>query len=177
MKYAAYYRRATIPSDTYGHLGQAETVAVPNYLLVASSVDENTVYHLTQVLFARRADIARRVPALVYLTYDRNFHDADRAPRRRRALLSRCETLTWLDENPPHHEDGDGPLATTPLVMPHGRTQPAQTSDSIIETHRRPAGGVGLPAAEHRPDHRTRLAKNHCPSPWKGRYSFRYSSL
>jgi len=53
MKYAGYYRRATIPSDTYGHLGQAETVAVPKYLLVASSVDENTVYHLTQVLFAR----------------------------------------------------------------------------------------------------------------------------
>jgi TRAP transporter TAXI family solute receptor len=62
-QYGTYYRRATIPPATYTGVGEVATIAVPNYLLVASSLSEDTVYRLTQVLFARREQIASRVPS------------------------------------------------------------------------------------------------------------------
>jgi TRAP transporter TAXI family solute receptor len=62
-QYGTYYRRATIPPATYEGVGETATIAVPNYLLVAKSLSADTVYRLTQVLFARREQIASRVPS------------------------------------------------------------------------------------------------------------------
>jgi TRAP transporter TAXI family solute receptor len=62
-KYGTYYRRATIPPATYAGVGQTITIGVPNYLLVATAVDDATVYRITQVLFLRRSEIAKEVPS------------------------------------------------------------------------------------------------------------------
>ncbi|RIJ78591.1 TAXI family TRAP transporter solute-binding subunit [Nakamurella silvestris] len=66
--YGPVYRLGTVPSGTYGIDTEVQTVAVPDYLVAAASVDEDTVFEMTRLLFTHRSDMARHVSAVSALS-------------------------------------------------------------------------------------------------------------
>ncbi|MFJ2033974.1 TAXI family TRAP transporter solute-binding subunit [Streptosporangium sp. NPDC087985] len=66
-RYGPSYRRATIPIGTYSTAAEVTTIAVPNYLVTNASTDSGLIRRLTWVLFARRDEMARAVPAVALL--------------------------------------------------------------------------------------------------------------
>ncbi|MDQ5814074.1 MAG: TAXI family TRAP transporter solute-binding subunit, partial [Actinomycetota bacterium] len=62
-QYGEVYQEATIPAGTYEGLDQAVSViAVPNYLVVNESMDEELAFQITQVLFEQQEDLAQAHP-------------------------------------------------------------------------------------------------------------------
>ncbi len=62
--YGLSYRRAAVPAGTYGIHDDISTIAVPNYLVVERILDDDLVFDITAGLFANRAAMAHRVPAV-----------------------------------------------------------------------------------------------------------------
>lgn len=60
-RFGTFYRPATVPSATYKTRGDTATIAVPSYLLVAGSLDDDLVFRMTSVLFSRRSRIGETV--------------------------------------------------------------------------------------------------------------------
>ena len=62
-KYGEAYEEATIPAGTYeGFEEEVQTIAVPNLLVVNESMDEETAYGVTKLLFDRKAELERVHP-------------------------------------------------------------------------------------------------------------------
>jgi len=66
-RYANAYRSADLPVGTYGLTESAPTMAVPNYLITASSTPDGVVRDVLTTLFDARQQIATRVPAAALL--------------------------------------------------------------------------------------------------------------
>jgi TRAP transporter TAXI family solute receptor len=57
-KYGNVYRNETIPGGTYDGVSEdVPTIAVPNYLVVNESMDEQLAYDLTKLLFDHKQDL------------------------------------------------------------------------------------------------------------------------
>lgn len=61
-RWGTFYRRASVPASMYA-TNEADTVAVPSYLVISAVLDADVVYHLTRLLFERRPRIAAEVPS------------------------------------------------------------------------------------------------------------------
>ncbi|MDP9425299.1 MAG: TAXI family TRAP transporter solute-binding subunit, partial [Actinomycetota bacterium] len=62
-KYGKAYEESTIPAGTYeGFDEEVPTIAVPNLLVVNESMDEETAYGVTKLLFDRKAELERVHP-------------------------------------------------------------------------------------------------------------------
>lgn len=58
QKYGEVYQDSTIPSGTYKGVSEdVPTIAVPNYLVVNESMDEQLAFDLTKLLFDRKEDL------------------------------------------------------------------------------------------------------------------------
>jgi len=66
-RYANAYRTADLPVGTYGLTESAPTMAVPNYLITASSTPDAVVRDVLSTLFDARQRIATQVPAAALL--------------------------------------------------------------------------------------------------------------
>ena len=62
--YGPVYRLGTVPAGTYGIEDEVQTIAVPDYLVAAASVDADTVYELCRLLFGHRSEMAQQVSAV-----------------------------------------------------------------------------------------------------------------
>ena len=62
-EYGDVYREATIPAGTYeGFDEDVQVIGVPNYLVVNESMDEETAYQITRLLFDQQEALARAHP-------------------------------------------------------------------------------------------------------------------
>jgi TRAP transporter TAXI family solute receptor len=66
-RYANAYRTADLPVGTYGLTQSAPTMAVPNYLVTASSTPDAVVRDILVTLFDARQEMAAEVPAAALL--------------------------------------------------------------------------------------------------------------
>jgi TRAP transporter TAXI family solute receptor len=66
-RYSHAYRPADVPAGTYGLATSAPTMAVPNYLVTASSTPEGIVRDVLAGLFDARLRIAADVPTAALL--------------------------------------------------------------------------------------------------------------
>jgi uncharacterized protein len=62
-KYGEYYADRVVPRSTYSGVAPAQTIGIPNYLVVRASMAENMAYHLTKLLFDGRDTLAKAHPA------------------------------------------------------------------------------------------------------------------
>ncbi|MGH8869123.1 MAG: TAXI family TRAP transporter solute-binding subunit [Actinomycetes bacterium] len=58
-RYGDFYSEATVPASAYGLGESVPTIAVPNYLVVQRSMDDELAYRLTRLLFEQQAALAR----------------------------------------------------------------------------------------------------------------------
>ena len=71
-KYGEAYEEASIPAGTYeGFDEEVPTIAVPNLLVVNESMDEETAYQVTKLLFDRKAELERVHPEARNLDLER----------------------------------------------------------------------------------------------------------
>ena len=71
-KYGEAYKEAPIPAGTYeGFDEEVQTIAVPNFLVVNESMDEETAYQVTKLLFDRKAELERVHPEARNLDLER----------------------------------------------------------------------------------------------------------
>ena len=71
-KYGEVYKEATIPAGTYeGFNEDVPTIAVTNFLVVNESMDEETAYGVTKLLFDRKAELERVHPEAKNLDVER----------------------------------------------------------------------------------------------------------
>lgn len=62
-KYGDVYQQATIPAGTYeGFDQEVGSIIVPNYLVVNESMDEETAYNVTKLLFEQKEALAQAHP-------------------------------------------------------------------------------------------------------------------
>lgn len=61
------YRLAEFPVGAYGREGPTSTMTVPNFLVASEEVPDEVVYDILTVLFDKRLEIARQVPAAALL--------------------------------------------------------------------------------------------------------------
>jgi len=66
-RYGEFYAERTIPASAYGLERAVPTIGVPNYLVVASGMDERVAHQLTELLFAHRDALARAHPEALRL--------------------------------------------------------------------------------------------------------------
>jgi TRAP transporter TAXI family solute receptor len=62
-RFGEYYTDRVIPESTYAGVKTAQTIGIPNYLVVSSSMAEPMAYALTKLLFDGRDALARAHPA------------------------------------------------------------------------------------------------------------------
>jgi TRAP transporter TAXI family solute receptor len=61
-RYGEYYTDRVVPGSTYPGVKTAQTIGIPNYLVVRSSMADSMAYALTKLLFDGRDTIARAHP-------------------------------------------------------------------------------------------------------------------
>jgi TRAP transporter TAXI family solute receptor len=66
-RYGEFYAERTIPASAYGLETAVSTIGVPNYLVVATRMDERVAHELTELLFAHRDSLARAHPEALRL--------------------------------------------------------------------------------------------------------------
>ena len=62
-RYGPYYRASTIPNMMYPGAGAVPTLALPNYVVTRTGVNDGLAFHITKVIIDRRDAIAATVPA------------------------------------------------------------------------------------------------------------------
>jgi uncharacterized protein len=62
-KYGEYYADRVVPRSTYSGVEAAQTIGIPNYLVVGTSMAEPMAFALTKLLFDGRDTLARAHPA------------------------------------------------------------------------------------------------------------------
>lgn len=62
-RFGPYYRAATIPQGTYANVDEVQTLALANYLVAPTSLDDGVIYRVTEILIHDRDAIAAGVPS------------------------------------------------------------------------------------------------------------------
>jgi TRAP transporter TAXI family solute receptor len=62
-KFGEYYADRVVPRSTYSGVEAAQTIGIPNYLVVRSSMPESMAFGLTKLLFDGRDTLAKAHPA------------------------------------------------------------------------------------------------------------------
>ncbi|WP_329246822.1 TAXI family TRAP transporter solute-binding subunit [Actinoallomurus sp. NBC_01490] len=66
-RYGPYYRAAAIPDGTYDGVGATLTLALANFLLATTSLDDGLAYRVTEILIRDRDAVAAEVPSAEHL--------------------------------------------------------------------------------------------------------------